>query len=283
MSTPSDRDDHRDIEVALRRFRAPFARIEKLMQQVHAIGRAVTNEIDPIVSKVRQIERQWAPVLARVAARLEQLPEVERRGIRNMAQRGWYMDAGQPLALLWQFGDATTDADFSALEAKLTDDICSRLDEIESNLCERLPHRRHLIAPAFDAHRDAQYALSIPALLAQADGVSSELIGEQLYSRVPGQPARTRVASKLEARFVGQASEVLVSPLLGPTPLIENVSERAAAGRDPELNRHQIMHGESLDFPTRQNSARAVALLAYVSWVLDPDVLNDLDVDEVAE
>ena len=59
--------------------------------------------------------------------------------------------------------------------------------------------------------------------------------------------------------------------LVAQIPLKRQMNKRDAndAGL---LNRHAVMHGESLDFDTKMNSLRALSLLNYVALALDePD------------
>ena len=49
-----------------------------------------------------------------------------------------------------------------------------------------------------------------------------------------------------------------------------NPGERAERG-DPfvGLNRHQVLHGESVDYDTEQNSLKAISLLTYLRWIFN--------------
>ena len=44
-----------------------------------------------------------------------------------------------------------------------------------------------------------------------------------------------------------------------------------------DLNRHAVMHGESLDYGSEENGLKAVSLLNYVSYILseDPELERD--------
>jgi hypothetical protein len=48
-----------------------------------------------------------------------------------------------------------------------------------------------------------------------------------------------------------------------------NAGERKTAPPDlVKLNRHAVLHGESLDYDTRGNACRAMSYLRFVGWVI---------------
>ncbi len=58
----------------------------------------------------------------------------------------------------------------------------------------------------------------------------------------------------------------LFYPLTIPLPISASEYERATL---PEvLNRHAVLHGESLDYGTEANSLKAISLLYYIGSVL---------------
>ena len=56
------------------------------------------------------------------------------------------------------------------------------------------------------------------------------------------------------------------------SPLAESLSISMSKHERPEgfdgLNRHMVLHGESLDYDTRENSLKAISLIGYVGRVL---------------
>ena len=65
----------------------------------------------------------------------------------------------------------------------------------------------------------------------------------------------------------------LLSPLSQPLPISASKHERDESFN--ELNRHQVMHGESLGYGTEINSLKAISLLNYVTQVLRLDDENE--------
>ncbi len=116
---------------------------------------------------------------------------------------------------------------------------------------------------AYESHRRSEYELSVPVILAQADGICQELIGIQLYQKRRNVPA---TATYVQSFATDTLFSALLYPLLVPLPLSAGQHER-----DDEfdmLNRHQVLHGESFDYGTKKNSLRAFSLIYYVASVL---------------
>jgi len=67
-----------------------------------------------------------------------------------------------------------------------------------------------------------------------------------------------------------------------PINASEKARERIAAERGwpawNELNRHQVLHGESVDYGTRLNSLKAISLLNYLVSFLPGDGKADAPV-----
>lgn len=144
----------------------------------------------------------------------------------------------------------------------------TRLDVIEEALIDSYPHRGHLFQQAFEAHREGKYGLSIPVFLTQADGIFWEQTSEK-QNLFMSSIQRERAYSEYVSQISNSHIVIYLHPLSIPLPLWMNRNERAERG-DPcvGLNRHQVLHGESVDYGTEQNSLKAISLLSYLRWIL---------------
>jgi hypothetical protein len=144
------------------------------------------------------------------------------------------------------------------VEESLVKHFDAELDEIENELCRHAPKREHLLKSGFAAHRRGDFAASIPLMLAQADGICRDYTGGHLFS------GRQTLQAWVKA---GKPSMLMYfAALIEVTPIIASEKERSA--KPVGFNRHAIMHGESVDYDTPGNGARAVSLLVYIDWVL---------------
>jgi hypothetical protein len=148
----------------LRDGHAAFAPYLRLVEQVR-VG------LQPWLAAMRP----WVEAFRTLAPLIEALPEQisarYRAALPTLGECGWYLDPELPSRTFVELADAI-EAD---VERLLCEHIESRLTALEAKLAEDFPHRANAIRAAFKAHRAGEYLLSVPVLLAQADGISQDL------------------------------------------------------------------------------------------------------------
>jgi hypothetical protein len=246
----------------------PIAEFERrIAQQAQAIqdyfGQFAT-AAQRLTDRMADAANRWSSVFESIARSLAELPERTRKAARTLAKNGWYIDGGSDFNDIRRAVELFDNGDTAAGNAYLCEYYASRLDDIEDELTTRFPHRKNILGPAFAAHRRGEYVLSIPVFLAQADGICVELAGEQLYKRKNGTP---KVAEKLGPFDADSLERAMLAGLLENHPIGFNPVERV--GLVDFLNRHTVLHGESVDYGTPVNSWRAISLLEHVAWILD--------------
>src|SRR2546429_6349718 len=129
-----------------------------------------------------------------------------------------------------------------SVDVALMDYFKKESRQIESIMLETFPNRAAILKPAFRAHRKKEYSLSVPVFLSQADGICSELLGVGFYSRRKGIP-RTASAA---ARFT---EPNLMLSILEPLRVAGalNAFEGERNQHPDVLNRHEVLHGKSVD------------------------------------
>jgi hypothetical protein len=157
--------------------------------------------------------------------------------------------------------------DIEELDRRLVETIENALDEIEWDITQIAPTRRLPIKEAFEAHRNGKYYLSIPVVLAQAEGICIDSFGEKLFAARNG---KSRISSsvlkldKTHPQYDYQLSSMSLLAVLGAI----NATESHSEGLMIDFNRHRILHGKSTDYGTKINSCKAISLLAYVTNVV---------------
>ena len=245
--------------------------LAELASSVNAAVDSLTSSLEqatrPIVQQWKDLAANMAPILEELARRIRELPERNRKVLLTLAEQGWYLDPWLSIPDLFKLS-ALFD---SGQAAEANDLLCGHFDnrcqEFETLLANKWAKRARLLQFAFEAHRRRQYALSVPVFLAQSDGMCQELTGFQLYSRRNGDP---QLAAWPELDNFDPLLKSLLTPLIEPT--IISASQKEHAGQVDKLNRHAVLHGESLDYDTRLNSCRSISLLIYIEWAL---ALND--------
>lgn len=202
--------------------------------------------------------------LARTQERMRELPaEIAELSIQ-LAKRGWYTWMDMPFQFLFALKHALAAGELESVDVALMKYFKREGRRMESILLADFPRRAPLLREAFRAHRKKQYALSIPVLLAQADGICEELIGVGFYSRKKGVPRTAAATERLAATSAFMSS--LLEPLRVSGALAASESERH--DHPDVLNRHEVLHGKSVDYATPLGGFRAFSLLAYVGSAL---------------
>ena len=138
------------------------------------------------------------------------------------------------------------------------------MPDILKELCAKFPSRARIFTLAWQAHQRAEYELSVPICLAQADGICRDLTSYQLFRKRQGLP---QIASYVASLPADRFTTALLEPLTVVLPISASADQRSRDSK--ELNRHSVLHGESVDYGTEINSLKSISLLQYVSSVLE--------------
>jgi hypothetical protein len=122
-----------------------------------------------------------------------------------------------------------------------------------------LAKRMHILDAAVEAHRQGNYLLSVPALLAQAEGIIADGVnhpgrmGGKLYEEfVTG-----LFASGVHEQITAAINKAVVS--FWRSVLYVGFEHGQVVGSP--LSRHAIMHGGDVDYGTQQGSLKAILLV----------------------
>jgi len=193
-----------------------------------------------------------------------ELPDRLRNALIVLSMHGWFIDMDVPVYFLWEIEADFLDGDLEQADKRLMEYYRDRLPEIEANLKKSFPDRSEILSAAFNAHYRGEYILSIPVLLTQADGICFAVTKYQLFRKKYGVPQITQYIDKEPDR--NRIATVFKHPLTRILPINKSGKERSDDFN--ELNRHQVLHGESVNYGTEINSLKAISLLNYVAVVL---------------
>lgn len=247
---------------------AIYTEKQKIMnEQIKTICVMNSEAINKVVSQVTEsfaeVQKFLGPMAQEIERAFKALPERNQNALRIFAENGWYVDPELSLPDLFEIADLFKIGEKESAHQWLCEHFESRLDDIQDNICARFSNRSRVLHAAFNAHRKGEYALSVPVLLSQADGICKDLVGAQLYARSDGIPI---LASYLPVDDASPFYASLLSPLVEPFPISAGPAERV--NKTDMLFRHSIIHGESCDYDTRLNSYRSISLLVFVCWIL---------------
>lgn len=253
-----------------------FAPLMEFSSRLEGILRPVNEDIARIAKEFREVT---LPKLTLSDAQMEmlkelttgwqeafnELPENTRRGLMVMAGEGWYLDTEMPFTAVGEFEQEIKNGSREDL-LKLTEQYFrSQASRISKDLQTVHPDRAKVLKSAFDAHDAGQYDLCIPVLLIQADGICKHLTEKELFSNVKSKS----VATWIEDLGPGTFLHALASPLAVITSI--NASKESRPEGFDALNRHQVLHGEVVDYGTELNSLKAISYINFVSFALSRD------------
>ena len=224
-----------------------MTRIQDAIRGHTAAIQHLSEAVSIVMSPLPDVTRFFADYPARV-----------KENVVALAEAGWYLDPKMAAVDVMNFKEDLEQETAQEVSADLAEYFESSLDRIEATLCANHPTRAELIKDAISAHRQGKFSLSIPALFAQADGICFDLTGLCIFSG----PGLGRLAKRLDPETLERA---YLEPLLRAIPVKDSSKQRRA--KVPQLNRHAVMHGESTDFPTRDNSLKAISFVNFVSHV----------------
>lgn len=226
-----------------------------------------SSELERAIRETFDFQRRMKEILGgvdfqEVRRRIEELPARTREALLTLGERGWYLDPSHHQ--FFEIAQHVAAGDVAEAEEALIGYYRERLDEIEAEIAERYPKRAAIVRAAAAAHRRGEYVLSVPVFLAQADGLCFDRFeGASYFMKKDGRPA---TASYLDDVSGDTLRAALLSPLTTSLPISASSKTRRETSFEG-LNRHAVMHGESVDYGTEANSLRALSLLQYVAAV----------------
>lgn len=160
-----------------------------------------------------------------------------------------------------------------------TSEICQKIDEkntqwldyylaeytngkiniIEVNVKDYLPNRMRPILSGIKAHKEKNYYLSIPVLLAQIDGICFDHFKAYFFS------SKDESKKKIKDQILNLNFDSILSLYLGPLQEKINISSGKNNYIHPQIyNRHEIMHGINNEYGSETNSLKVISLLDYM-------------------
>ena len=208
------------------------------------------------------IHKSLISPITKLVEELSELPERYREALKSLGKEGWFYSPEMSTDLLSEI-DHLLIEDPNGVSEWLCDFFRERLNDIEQELVQAYPDRKHLLQDAFEAHREGKYSLSVPVFLAQADGIFWEKSSERKSLFAYGQ---RKDAVKEHASQISVYDSIYLYPLEISLPLWKPKGNRRSYN---QLNRHVVLHGLSVDYDTEENSLKAVSLLSYLHWILN--------------
>jgi hypothetical protein len=177
----------------------------------------------------------------------------------ELAKRGWYANMDMPIKFFNTLRQLLKANNLKGVDNMMMAYFQHHLEPVENEIMSAFPLRAQILSAAFRAHTQKTYTLSVPVFLIQADGICSELLGVGIYARTKRVPQTASAIKQFE-------DDELMSSLLEPLKIAGALNAYADEKHQyPDIfNRHEILHGKSLNYANELNSFRAISLLSYL-------------------
>lgn len=244
---------HRQGEIIHRQMEVFQQQLQIIHRQMEGLQQQIQTAFERYAARLREVDRE--------------LPAVQ----VYLAKRGWYLTGSSSPGDVLRLARLIREDRHAVAEEFMLEYARRRVDSVLSTVSEQWPGRAALLSDAIDAHRNGGYNLSIPVLLAQADGISSQILGASFFAKEKGVP---KVSKTYRARLLKEHDPESVNVFfLRPLELLSSLSygidyHNSARVADPHLgplNRHAIIHGYDTDYGTEANGLRAILLLDYLA------------------
>ena len=209
---------------------------------------------------------EFKTIIESITLQLEESSKQRQKCLKKLSDIGWYFSPDLPIGQLLRLADSLGVNDDCGNDA-ISSYLRERIDSIGRDLSESYPHRSQIFQDAFEAHRAGQYTLSVPVFLSQADGIWRERFHEHFFQISIRRKSLKEYENNLQ-HYKNNPQLYYVATmltLLEPREKGENnplwANERERSSSFYALNRHQVLHGESVDYATEQNSFKAIVLL----------------------
>jgi len=239
----------------------------------------------PIVESVRRMQEQMQKTLAPFRAFFEVIQKQQEawaKTIREMQQmpahfkkaqaylfgRGWYLGAAMTFPGAKILAKLVDEGKHGQIESEMQGWATSRIDDVLADVEKHFPSRLGIVKDAIDAHKAGKYTLSVPVLLAQADGLAREIVETSLFYGNPRKQFR-KFQGKLGRPALGPTLDMLLTPMQFHSAFEEKSKQAISGTRDRLANRDEVMHGTQTDYASVGNSLRAVLLIDYLLGIKD--------------
>ncbi len=208
---------------------------------------------------LKDFAKTMEPIRTQLRDSFNELPVRLQRTLFHLSENGWFLDTSISIAEFSILQNLIEQGDFDEVERFLLTHFENKLDQIENLISKRFPNRQKIIKSAFNAHRRGEYELSVPVLLSQTDGICNEVAKGYLFMRTNKKPQVARFVESLNAYSL---KAIILSPLVATLPI--NASEKERPDGFTGLNRHMVLHGDSLDYGTHVKSLKSISLMNYI-------------------
>lgn len=260
--------------------------INVLSKELPNIGKKLNQdyeEIRKIGKAISEIQKTWkvqiSPFINTFTNAIKDLPENLSYSQRNyLFEKGWYVSLDMKISAINEISNLIKENKIKEIEVILITYAKNLIPKVKKRVKKEFPHREGIISDAFQAHHEKRFALSIPVLLIQAEGICKEIIDISPYfiTRKKGvKEIEQKIDNELSKYSIigvkprlDSYTELFLQQLLNETEITKstkNMNRKKKIYKKYQfINRQSIIHGKDIDYPSEVNSLKAICFLNYI-------------------
>lgn len=262
------KDSHSNFQAMIDRIQRSTSIFAPILEQANRFQNEFASYIREIEGPLASMGQQFAEF----SRHLDKYPDEVREGLLVMGEYGWCLDFEMGMSEPVRFKALVDDGRELDANNEMIEHFELRADSIRQSIVELYPKRAHIIDAAFKAYVDGQYVLAIPIFLAQVDGICLDVVNAHFFMA----KGRKKVVEHVMSIAGGSITRAFLAPF--EVGMGISLSERDRPDGFSGLNRHMVLHGESVDYGTRENCLKSISLLNYISQSLQR-ALEKIDED----
>lgn len=183
------------------------------------------------------------------------LKENQKKLAKKMIDNGWYFTEELPIDV-----NELLECDNKSFNISMSYFFEEQLEDIHKLVSECFPHRKRILNKCFLSHKNKDYEVCIPTMLAQADGISYDIFNKFLFNKKEGIPlTKGQTKIKFDESSFGDIPYYIQLSVIGQ--LNENCDY------PKYFNRHMVMHGKDTNYARKVNSLRCISILNFLAEI----------------
>jgi len=248
-------------------FEGMRATIAPFVESANRMQKQMQKTLEPFGASIKAIQKQqeaWAKTIRE----MQQMPTHFKKAQEYLLGRGWYLGAAMTMPGTKILARLVDEEKHGQIETEMQGWAASRIEDVLADVKKHFPSRLGIVNDAIDAHKAGKYTLSVPVLLAQADGLACEIVETPLFYGNPRKEFR-QFRGKLGRPALGTMLDMLLTPMQCYSAFEEKSKQAISGTRDHLANRDEVMHGVQTDYASVGNSLRAILLIDYLLGIKD--------------
>jgi hypothetical protein len=206
-------------------------------------------------------------LIENLSSTFEKLDEIRKQTPKDLlllAGYGWYLEYDSDFDLPIRLGKYISQKKINIVNKFLIHYYSENFERIIDILSERHSERKEIFKQIYLSYQNKQFFVSIPTILTQIDGISSDASSKMFFIKDRNKPL-PQIAEEI-LKINDLTFDYYLSPLTNKTPIRVNSTELNSF--PDKLNRHHIIHGIDKCYGTEINNLKCLSLLKYISDII---------------